>query len=156
MGLPLSGASMAVLISGMVSLLVYPQEHLLIRNKGSLLDKTLWTVMEVRNSRHIYLLLTDLDMAKAGVQHCQEALPLIPSASPMAGHLGSSLLLPFKSKGSVVSIFAKGRPESFLRLAVANRFSLVTAKKNCPVNQTRHSTNSRAVRIGRLLACTQR
>ena len=113
----------------MVSLLVYPHEHLLIRNKGLLLNKTLWTVMEVRNSRHIYLLLTHLDMAKVSVQHCQEALPLIPSTPPLAGHLGSSLLLLFKSKGSVVSIFAKVRPESFLRSAVANRFSLGKAKQ---------------------------
>ena len=140
---------------GKVSRLLYPHEHLRIRNKGSLLDKTLWTVMEVRSSPRTYLPLTYLDMAKASLQHCQEALPWIPSASPMAGHLCLSLLLPFKSKMSVVSIFATVRPESFLLLVVANRFSLGTAKQ-IPINHTRHSTNSEAVRMGRIPACTQR
>jgi hypothetical protein len=75
MDLSLSGGSMAVLISGMVSLLLYPHEHLLIRNKGSLLDKTLWIEMEARSSQRIYLPLTHFDIAKANAQHRQEALP---------------------------------------------------------------------------------
>jgi hypothetical protein len=155
MGLALSG-SMRAPRRGKVSLLLYSHEHLLIRNKGSLLDKTLWTVMEVRSSQRIYLPLTHFDIAKATIQHCQEALQWIPSTSPMAGHLGLSLLLPFKSKVSVVSIFAAVRPESFLLLAVVNMFFFRHGRTNWPTNQTRYLTNSEAVRIGRILACTQR
>ena len=50
----------------------------------------------------------------------------------MAGHLSLSLLLPFdqvERVGRFNDIFAKVRPEGFLRLAVANRFSLGTAKQ---------------------------
>ena len=117
---------------GKVSLLLYPQEHLLIRNKGSLLDKTLWTDMEVRSSQCIYLPSTHFDIAKAGVQHCQEAA----IDSICLTNDGLSLLLPFKWKGSVVSTISlpsKVRPESFLRSAVANIFfSLGTAEQIGP------------------------
>ena len=53
-------------------------------------------------------------------------------------------------------IFAKVRPEIFLRSAVANTFFFRHGRTNWPINQTRHSTNSEVVRIGRILACTQR
>jgi hypothetical protein len=98
-------------------------EHSLILNKGSLLEKALWIEMEVPSSQRISLPSTHFDITKASVQHCQEALPKIPSASPMAGHLCLSLLLPFNQverAGHFNDIFAKVRPESFLRLAVAN------------------------------------
>ena len=50
----------------------------------------------------------------------------------MTGRLGLSLLLPFNQVervGRFNDIFAKVQPESFLRSAVANRFSLGTAKQ---------------------------
>ena len=66
MGLALSD-SMRAPRRGKVSLLFYSHEHLLIGNRGSLLDKTLWTVMEVRSSQRIYLPLTHFDIAKASI-----------------------------------------------------------------------------------------
>ena len=53
----------------------------------------------------------------------------------MTGRLGLSLLLPFNQVervGRFDDIFAKVRPQNFLRSAVANRFSLGTAEQIDP------------------------
>ena len=141
-----------MLISGMVSLLLCPHEHLLIRNKGSLLDKTLWIEMEVRSSQRIYLPLTHFDIAKASVQHCQEALHRFTNVG--TSRSVSFIAAQVESVSRFNDIFAKVRPEIFLRSAVASRFFFRHGRTNWPINQTRHSTNSEAVRLGRILACT--
>ena len=67
----------------------------------------------------------------------------------------SFVVVQVESVGRFNDIFAKVRPENFLRLTVANRFFFRHGRANWPINQTRHSTNSEVVRLGRILACTQ-
>ena len=122
-------------------------EHPQILNKGTLLDKTLWIDMEVPSLSY--------SKGKRTTSSRSSVMDSISLTDGGTSRFVSFVVVQVESVGRFNDIFAKVRPENFLRLTVANSFSL-GGRTNWHINQIRHSTNSEAVRIGRILDYAQR